>query len=292
MPATLDSADAPVPASLVQACPGVGVQSSERARQREIAAYLSAASFPPGLPVAFQEKPLLSTDATLNALTQLGALRLNVDRAFVSLIDRQYQYVVSEVTRSHSFIGMKCDPGDTVAIGVCKLRNCDGVCPATMMAFMDETGEWVKTGPDVIANKTRYIINNFKTHPDYKDRPYVTGYPYFTSYLEVPLVSPLGYLLGSYCVVDSKYNDFDNDHLVETMNEIAGTIMSHLENVRIRQSRDKSEQLIKGLSGFIRQETSVQPPSPGNGALAGTSTPSGLQGRPRYQVSRPGTMAQ
>jgi hypothetical protein len=49
----------------------------------------------------------------------------------VSLIDRQYQYVVSEMTRSHSLVDMKCDAGDTLGIGVCKIRNCDGVGPAT-----------------------------------------------------------------------------------------------------------------------------------------------------------------
>jgi hypothetical protein len=213
------------------------------------------------LPVKFQETPLLNSDPILNSLTQLGALRLGVDRAFISLIDRKYQYVVTEMTRSHSLVDMKCVPGDHIAIGVCKINNCDGVCPATMKAFMDETGEWVKTGPDVTANRTRYIINNFKTHPDYKDRPYVTAYPFFTSYLEVPLVSPLGYLLGSYCVVDSHCNDFDNDEIVEVMNEIASAIMAHLENVRIRQSRDRSEQLIEGLSSFIRHEVPLQPPT-------------------------------
>ena len=213
------------------------------------------------MPVAFQATPILNADPTLNALTQLGALRLNCDRAFVSLIDRQYQYVITEVTRSHSFQKIHCAPGDTVAIGVCKLNNCDGVCPATMKAFMDETGEWVKTGPDVISNRTRYIINDFTTHPDYKDRPYVVAYPFFRSYLEVPLVSPLGYLLGSYCVVDSHKNDFDNDDIVEVMNEIASAIMAHLENVRIRQSRDRSEQLIEGLSGFIRHEPPAQHPN-------------------------------
>ncbi|AEO58592.1 hypothetical protein MYCTH_2306042 [Thermothelomyces thermophilus ATCC 42464] len=127
MTAPVDS-DSTVASASLATCPNDEVQSSERARQREIAAYFSAASFPPGLPAAFQEKPSLCTDPTLNALTQLGALRLNVDR--------QYQYVICEMTCSHSFVEMKCDPGDTVAIGVCKLRNCDGVCPATMKAFI------------------------------------------------------------------------------------------------------------------------------------------------------------
>jgi signal transduction histidine kinase/ActR/RegA family two-component response regulator len=155
-----------------------------------------------------------------------------------------------------------------------------------MMAFMDETGEWVRTGPDVIANRTRYIINDFRTHPDYKDRPYVTGYPHFTSYLEVPLVSPLGYLLGSYCVVDSKQNNFDKDELVETMNEIAATIMAHLENVRIKQSRDRSEQLIQGLSGFIRQVSPIGP-GPTLGVVAPEGTESALDPHDPTASSKP-----
>ncbi|KAK4160443.1 putative signal transduction histidine-protein kinase [Cladorrhinum sp. PSN259] len=285
----LDCAEDPGDAAALAAlCDHVEVESSERARQREIAAYLSAASFPPGMPVCFQKVPFLNTDPVLNALTQLGALRLDCDRAFVSLIDRQYQYVVSEVTRSHSVKGMKCDPGDTIAIGVCKLRNCDGVCPATMKAFMDETGEWVQTGPQVIANRTRYIINDFTTHPDYKDRAYVTGYPYFTSYLEVPLVSPLGYLLGSYCVVDSKQNDFDNDDTVEVLTEIADAIMAHLDNVRIRQSRDRSSQLIKGLSGFIRHEPPAQHPPHGK-SYTETMPPQDLSMLPMAQPTESDT---
>lgn len=261
----------------------LGPETTERARQREIAAYLSAASFPPGLPTAFAEQATINADPVLNALTQLGAHRLGCARAFVSLIDRTYQYVVTEMTKSQSLVdNSKCDAGDAVAIGVCKLRNCDGVCPATMKAFMDETGEWVKTGPDVVANRTRYIINNFRTHPDYCQRAYVLNYPYFTSYLEVPLVSPLGYLLGSYCVVDDKPNDFDHDWKVEILNDIAASIVAHLENVRVRQSRDRSAQLIRGLSGFIRREPPAQRPAhataqsdPGPEAHDSLSSPSG-----------------
>ncbi|KAL2187766.1 hypothetical protein L209DRAFT_641290, partial [Thermothelomyces heterothallicus CBS 203.75] len=77
------------------------VQTLERARQREIAVYFPTASFPPGVPAAFQEKPSLCT-----------------------------------MTRSHSFVEMKCGPVDTVAIGVCKLRNCERVCPTTVKPFI------------------------------------------------------------------------------------------------------------------------------------------------------------
>ncbi|KAI3321414.1 hypothetical protein HD806DRAFT_152113 [Xylariaceae sp. AK1471] len=239
----------------------VEVEDYERARQREIAAYLSAASFPPGLPSGPLPEPLLNADPTLNALVQLGAHRLGCDRAFLSLIDRQYQFVVAETTRTHSLTEKRSAPNEHMFLGVTKLDACWGVCPVTMNAFLDETGEWVRTGPNVIANRTRYIINDFTIEPGYTERSYVVNYPYFRSYLEVPLVSPLGYLLGSYCVVDNKLNDYDNDETIGIMNEISDAIMAHLELRRIQQSRDRSEQLIRGLSGFINYEPTAPHPS-------------------------------
>ncbi|KAK1750396.1 autoinducer 2 sensor kinase/phosphatase luxQ [Echria macrotheca] len=237
------------------------VEEVERARQREIAAYLSACSFPVDIPSGPGPEPFINADPTLNALTQLGALRLDCDRSFVSLIDRQYQWVVAEITRSHSICDMKYDGDDRIFLGVAKLDACWGVCPTTMKAFMDDTGEWIRTGPNVIANRTRYIVNDFRTDPAYSSRPYVVNFPYFVSYLEVPLVSPLGYLLGSYCVVDNRTREgvpglmqFDDDKTVAIMDDIAAAIMTHLDNVRVRQSRDRSEQLIRGLGDFIASE--------------------------------------
>lgn len=48
------------------------------------------------------------------------------------------------------------------------------------------------------------------------------------------MVFLFGYLMGSYCVVDSKLNEFDDDEKVEIMNEIVVVIMVYLENVRIK----------------------------------------------------------
>ncbi|KAK4118613.1 hypothetical protein N657DRAFT_368423 [Parathielavia appendiculata] len=158
------------------------------------------------------------------------------------------------MTRSNSLIEIYSDPGDEVYLGMAKLDVCYGVCPTTMKAFMDETGEWIRTGPNIIANRSRYIVNDFRTEPDYVDRAYVKGFPFFTSYLEVPLISPLGYILGSYCVVHNDLYDFNNDKTVGIMNDIADTIMAHLDLMRMKQGRNRSEQLIKGLTEFIGSE--------------------------------------
>ncbi|CAI4213877.1 unnamed protein product [Parascedosporium putredinis] len=207
------------------------VEDYDRARDREIAALLPAGHR--GRP---RSRLPLNQDPTINALVQLGALRLNTKRSFLSLIDRNYQYVVSEMTQSHSIIEKRHAEGDAIWIGCCKLEACWGVCPTTMKAFLDETGEWAKTGPNIIANRTRYIVNDFRTDPAYDTRPYVVDYPWFVSYIEVPLVSSLGYLLGSYCVVDDKLHEFDNDETVDCLNEIAAAITAHLELIhRLRE---------------------------------------------------------
>ncbi|KAK0704049.1 hypothetical protein B0T26DRAFT_599086, partial [Lasiosphaeria miniovina] len=243
----------------------VEVDNFERARQREIAAYLAAASFPLDLDYSGpREKVYLNEDATLNALVQLGALRLGCDRSFLSLIDRQYQWVLSEMTRSQSLVQVRSAPEDPVWLGVSRLDACWGVCPTTMKAFMDETGAWVQTGPNVICNRSRYIVNDFRTEPGYQDRPYVTAFPWFVSYLEVPLVSSLGYLLGSYCVVDNKLNDYDSDETVGIMNEIADAIMAHLDLMRLKKNRQRSEQLVEGLSQFIKHDQSEPNYAPGD----------------------------
>ncbi|KAK0614711.1 hypothetical protein B0T14DRAFT_499921 [Immersiella caudata] len=245
-------------AAAAEACAIEKVEEFERARQREIAAYLLAASFPMDLEAGPRDKPFINPDPTLNALCQLGALRLRCDRSFISLIDRQYQWVVAETTRSHSIREMKWEgDNDRIAFGVTKLEYCYGVCPTTMQAFLDETGAWQRREPNVIADNTRYIVNDFRTDAAYAERPYVVGFPYFVSYLEVPLVSPLGYLLGSYCVVHSDLKDYDNEETVGTMNDIAASIMVYLDGVRLKQSLHRSEDLIAGLTNFVASDPSA-----------------------------------
>ncbi|CRK44611.1 hypothetical protein BN1723_006204 [Verticillium longisporum] len=227
------------------------VENSERARQREIAAYLSAASYPAGVPNGPPETPFINADPTLNALVQSGTSRLDCDRSFLSLIDRENHFLAAEMTRSHSITKNQSAENDHVFLGVSKLETRWGVCPAAMFAFMDETGEWAQTGPNIIANRTRFIVNDFRVDPHFVERPYVCGYPYMVSYLEVPLVSPLGYLLGSYCVVDNKPRHFNDEPTMAIMNEIASAIMSYLELKKTEQMRHRAEQLIGSLSAFV-----------------------------------------
>lgn len=124
------------------------------------------------------------------------------------------------------------------------------------------------------------------------------------SYLEVPLFSPLGYLLGSYCVVHDDLKFYDNDETIGIMNDIAASIMVYLDGVRLRQNRQRSDELITSLSNFIASDPTAashqsvaapqpakRPPAPGRtpsmevpvggtSSSAGGSTDSAKQPRP------------
>jgi signal transduction histidine kinase len=132
-----------------------------------------------------------------------------------------------------------------------------GICPKTMDFFCDTTGEVKCTDPNIVGDRTRYIIKDLVADDDLRERPYVKDWPYMRSYLEVPVTSPLGYVIGGLCVIDNRlrhYTDVD----VETLTEVGRTIMSHLEHVRVKNHQARSAKLIKGLDRFIQEEVGIQ----------------------------------
>ncbi|TLD27913.1 autoinducer 2 sensor kinase/phosphatase luxQ [Venturia nashicola] len=235
------------------------VVEGERARSREIAAYLSAASIGDDTHQGLSSTPCISKDINLMALVQLAALRLDSDRSFLSLIDGESQYIVAEATRHQSLLPDKVTQGEpSLFLGVCKLDKSFGICPNTMGAFCQgETGPFTKAGPNVICNRTRYVVNNLRAEPTYLEKPYVSGYPYMISYLEVPLISPLGYVLGSLCVVDNRQREFNDDKIVDTMTEIAAAIMRHLVLVKTEANHARSQKLMTGLGQIVDRDSTL-----------------------------------
>ncbi|KAI9035886.1 uncharacterized protein KD926_002640 [Aspergillus affinis] len=197
--------------------------------------------------------PCLSPDPTLTALTQLGVHRFGCDRSFVSIIDGQQQHLISEATASISLRNKENHlPNDGIYLGVRTLDLEWGVCPHAIRLFTGQDPSKIVNTENITANRTRNIIRDFTTEDFYKDRPYVLEWPYFRFYAEVPLYSPSGYVLGSYCVVDNKTRTEFGDEEVAALQEIADAISQHLENVRIAHYHQRGEKLVKGLTNFVK----------------------------------------
>jgi signal transduction histidine kinase/ActR/RegA family two-component response regulator len=74
------------------------------------------------------------------------------------------------------------------------------------------------------------------------------------SYLEVPLRSTSGHIIGSYCVVDNRLRDFVEPKALGTMREVTAAISSYLDMKRAEASRTRSEKMMDGLRQFIDSE--------------------------------------
>ena len=207
------------------------------------------------------DSPRLSPDSTLTALTQLGVYRFGCNRSFVSIIDGEQQHLISEATASISL--RKEDdhlPDDGIYLGVRTLDLEWGVCPHAMRLFTGQDPSRVTDAENITANRTRNIIRDFTKEDFYNNRPYVLEWPYFRFYAEVPIYSPSGYVLGSYCVVDNKPRKEFSDKEVAALQEIADAISQHLENVRVVHYHRRAENLMKGLTNFVKGHTESDSP--------------------------------
>jgi hypothetical protein len=112
----------------------------------------------------------ISPEPTLTALAQLGALKLDCQRSFISIIDHNSQYVLAEATRSVSLCEQHIHKqGDALYLGIQSLPLYWGVCPSTMKTFTDLGTTLELSTQNITANRTRYIVRDFLEEARLKD---------------------------------------------------------------------------------------------------------------------------
>ena len=194
----------------------------------------------------------LSQDPTLTAFAQLGAFRLNCQRSFISLMDHKNQYILAEATKSASLTSQGvCDQGDEMYLGPRVLDMVWGVCPNTIQVFTAKDGSCNISTAEVLANPSSYVMNDMSAIDQFKDRPYIAGWPYMRFYAEVPIHSPTGYVIGTFCVVDNKPREGLDQKGLDALNEISSAIMQHLELVQMQHNLQRTGGMVKGLGEFV-----------------------------------------
>ncbi|KAL7780446.1 hypothetical protein CFE70_010469 [Pyrenophora teres f. teres 0-1] len=210
--------------------------------------YLSAASFPFDIAGGPPPNPVPSSDITLNALVQHGVHRLDCDRAFLSLIDNRNQYICAEMTKHQSLTSP--DPTHPLLLGTSHIALEWGVCPYTMSIFHGRPVA-LPDSPYIVADKSYFCIKDFREVPMFAPRPFVAGYPHMVSYMEVPLCSISGHILGSYCVVDNKERDFLDPTALATLREVGDAISAYLNLKRAEAGKSRSERMMDSLRHLV-----------------------------------------
>ena len=200
-------------------------------------------------------RALSSRDKTLTAFAQLAALRLNVRRAMVSLLDSSHQYILAEATRTLSLVDdTRHAQHDELWLGNAVVARDDAVCQC---AFTRQYTVNDDNGHPVTA--TAAVMPDCRLDKDYKDKPYVVQEPGVRFYAGVPIRSRSGHNIGVYAVShDAPRDPLTYDEL-RFMQDIAVAVMDHLEWARDRVDRYKGERIVRGMADFIEGAPAMRP---------------------------------
>ncbi|OCL14736.1 hypothetical protein AOQ84DRAFT_394277 [Glonium stellatum] len=199
-------------------------------------------------------RPRSSRDKALTSWAQLATLRLNVRRGMVSLIDSSQQYILAEATKTLSLISeSRYKPGDEVWLGNTIIARDDGVCHhtfASLYTAVENDGSSYTT--------EALVVPDLRLDDRFKQRDYVTGNPGVLFYAGVPIKTKSGHKIGVYAVSsDQPRFGLDIDEL-KFMEDVAATVMEHLEMAKDRDDRNKGERMVRGLAEFIEGMSSME----------------------------------
>ncbi|KAJ4321249.1 hypothetical protein N0V94_002988 [Neodidymelliopsis sp. IMI 364377] len=237
--------------------------TSDKKRERDVLQYVAAYRDLPfldelgpepdsyHLPATYQARP--SSDSTLTALAQLAALRLNAQRALISLIDDKRQHVLAEATpRLPLRRTPSGDAHNPLWLGSVSIPRTWGVCEQVL--GIDPGSSAQNPATTVMINKD---LQDSKQHAH---RTYVRDGPRVRFYAGAALVSPNGAVIGALCVFDSEPKPaglLDDD--IVYLEDLSATIVEYLGTYTVRDRFKRGEKLTRGLISFAEGASALLP---------------------------------
>ncbi|KAF2994199.1 hypothetical protein E8E13_002948 [Curvularia kusanoi] len=216
------------------------------------------APFPgPGLGIAdtFETNPQVSEDKALTAFAQLGALRLNARRCLISFFDRRNCYILAEATRTLSLhTGQPEFEDDSLCWGNTIFPKEQSICYYTVNLSADRPG----TSTDGVQDVPTLIVNDLASDRRFQNFSSVIGVPRSRFYAGVPIRSPMGHNIGTFCVLDDKPRAGLSAHQLDFLKDMAGTVMRHLEMTRATEDHRRGKIMVKSLGSFAEGKSGLE----------------------------------
>ncbi|OJJ01984.1 hypothetical protein ASPVEDRAFT_192342, partial [Aspergillus versicolor CBS 583.65] len=199
--------------------------------------------------------PQASQDAALTSFAQLGAIRLRTERALISLFDRTHQHVVAEATPTLDLVGGRCqDEKDRLRLGCCVLPKEKGICHHVEGLKSRGTAEH-----DELRSEDAFVVMDTSKHERFSGSNLIEAISDTHFYAAVPIVSPRGFTIGAYSVLDSKPRTTPpSQNEVEFMKNMAATVMKHLEMEHSALRNAQAERKMVGLGSFIEGRSTLR----------------------------------
>ena len=115
--------------------------------------------------------------------------------------------------------------------------------PIAVISLVDDARQWFKSKQGVSVCETArdisfcthaiekdqpFIINDATSDPRFKDNPMVTGAPYIRFYAGIPIKSPRGYNLGTFCIIDTEPRQLSPD-MLEILRDLTRVVVDEME---------------------------------------------------------------
>lgn len=133
-------------------------------------------------------------------------------------------------------------PGDQIDYGVTIVPKRGSICEHTI--------NMPSNGTDEAKDESVFVVPDLSKDKRFNDKSYTT-YHGWRFYAGVPILSPNGYKIGAYCVIDEKPRHGLSPEEVAFMKDMATTVMIHLDMLRSQAESIKGERMVHGLGCFV-----------------------------------------
>jgi signal transduction histidine kinase/CheY-like chemotaxis protein len=197
-----------------------------------------------------------SDDTALAAFAQLGALRLKAQRCIISVISKDEEFILAESTRTLSLQSdLVHNSRDALFLGTTRYPREEGLVITALKQWIS-TKERREDPKDDSYYYTEgitphcMIISDLRKSEDSQQLMLVKAAASLRFIAAVPIRTSTGLVIGSYNILDDRPRiGISNDEMV-FMEDIADTIMGHLEAKHAALQRERGDRLIKGLALF------------------------------------------
>ncbi|KAI9744165.1 MAG: hypothetical protein M1818_002317 [Claussenomyces sp. TS43310] len=240
---------------------------SETARERELFRYYQpdqAPQYGVNPDPAFADHshvPHSSQDTVLTAFAQLGCLRLNAKRAMISLVDRDFEYILAEATQSMS---LQSDTvhnlGDGMLAGNRTIAKSEGICAFAVDRFMDEIKQLRKsaTNLDTPIVAKSFVIPDLAEDERFKLNAFGAAGSRLGFYAGFPITTRKDFIIGVISVIDDRYRGGLSPAEEDFLADLSTSIMAHLEMVRFKRQQYRAEGMVKGMGLFVAGKASLR----------------------------------
>ncbi|KAK8244967.1 hypothetical protein HDK77DRAFT_239757 [Phyllosticta capitalensis] len=187
-------------------------------------------------------------DKVLTSHAQLTCLRLDTERAVISLIDRDTQYFVAESTQTLDLEDVQ--EGGTLAEHI--WAGCQSVPKAGRLCEQTIKQSTANGRPAC------YEITDLSQDERFQNLPFVKGEPHFRYYVGVPLCTKKGIPIGSLFAMDTRARETLSAASLKFLTTMASNVMLHLELRKEKEDRRRAVNMNMCLAAFVDPENHLR----------------------------------